>query len=179
MEEKLELVRKIDRKLDQLALVKRARLIKPLEVELIEGYDMQFYTMPKLQGHILAALMFSSIDLTVSQICNLIGCSKHDASKGLSGLEAKGYVERYLNNDDRRFVWVKITDEGRKISHQSEEAFAGLMCRYLSVYLTDEDMNNMLAYTEGLIEILSKLDTGFFREGYSTDENKQKTDGDK
>lgn len=52
---------------------------------------------------------------TVSQLANQLKSSKSATSKMLKVIEEKNYIERAMDQTDRRIVYVKITNSGQDI----------------------------------------------------------------
>lgn len=56
----------------------------------------------------------------------------------LDQLEARGFVERERSGDDRRFVQIEITDEGRAVAQRCRDRVAGCWNRWLEDLPRDE-----------------------------------------
>ena len=52
--------------------------------------------------------------VSASKISRLLSMSKSSVSQMINSLEEKGLVERYTSRDDRRMVFIRITDLGKE-----------------------------------------------------------------
>lgn len=74
------------------------------------------------------------VGVTISELCEKSGSSKPAISKMITSLEDKQYVERSISHEDRRVVFVKITEEGRALL---EESFS------IMFHITEETLDSM------------------------------------
>jgi DNA-binding MarR family transcriptional regulator len=65
--------------------------------------------------------------VTVSELSRFSHSSKPGVSQLLRTLEEKGCVRRTPAQEDRRVVYVALTDEGRRVVQEAEEAFTMLL----------------------------------------------------
>ncbi|MBP1936769.1 MarR family transcriptional regulator [Paenibacillus sediminis] len=89
--------------------------------------------------------------IKVSEISNTLRVTSPTVTQWINGLEAKGMVERIIDEQDRRAVRVKLTEAGTKLATEAQAAmfrrFQGLVN-----YLGDED-------SVKLAELLTKVFT--------------------
>lgn len=69
--------------------------------------------------------------INCSQISNRLHISKPAVSKLLNTLEEKGYVQRQVDQNDRRAVLVCLTPLGKQYLHQKGEMMKTLMERII------------------------------------------------
>ena len=87
--------------------------------------------------------------VTITQIIERLQIAKPTASQMLNSLEEKGLIERIRTNEDRRVVYVKLTEKGTETLVKTHKRFSELT-RAIIKKLGKED-------TEELIRILEKL----------------------
>ena len=80
-----------------------------------EAFAKNQHSLTRLQAHIL--LLLDSCDkLSMSEIANRLGISKPNTTPIINKLCQFGYVQRFINQDDRRVTLVGITEIGHRIS---------------------------------------------------------------
>ncbi|MBQ3665623.1 MAG: MarR family transcriptional regulator [Lachnospiraceae bacterium] len=57
--------------------------------------------------------------IRVSEMTRFLGLSMPQVSRLLGSMESKGYIERRVNDKDRRSTYVSITDQGMETREQS------------------------------------------------------------
>jgi len=96
--------------------------------------------------------------ITVSQISKNLDIASPTATELVKGLTDKGYLERHVNENDKRIVEIILTNSGEKkiddISKYFDAFFSGLVERLGK------------QQSELLIELLSKVNI-YFNEWYS------------
>ena len=85
----------------------------------------------------------------ISKLATLMEISNPAVSQKINVLEEKGYVERYSTKNDRRVVYVKLTEAGKKILERENERLMNSM-KIIFDKMGEED-------TEKFIELMSKL----------------------
>jgi DNA-binding MarR family transcriptional regulator len=74
---------------------------------------------------VLLRLLNSASPLSVSQIAALVGLHPTTVSTQLRPLDEHRYIERRINDRDRRVVWIDITSAGRAANEQVRDVVAG------------------------------------------------------
>jgi DNA-binding MarR family transcriptional regulator len=74
---------------------------------------------------VLLRLLNSASPLSVSQIAALVGLHPTTVSTQLRPLDEHRYIERRVNDRDRRVVWIDITSAGRAANEQVRDVVAG------------------------------------------------------
>ncbi len=60
-------------------------------------------------------------ELTATDLCNLTGLLKSQMNKTLGEMDQKGYIIRTRSTEDRRVVYIKLSDTGAKAYNESHE----------------------------------------------------------
>ena len=91
--------------------------------------------------------------IKMSDISKFMNVSKPATTQIINDLEKKGYVERVLTQNDRRVVYISLTESGNEILDRGEkEGFS--MLERIADCLGEED-------TKDLIRIINKLTETF------------------
>jgi DNA-binding MarR family transcriptional regulator len=64
-------------------------------------------------GFVIRAL--ADRDRTLTELADLLGVSKQAAIKVVDEMEARGFLSRHPDRDDRRVKVLRLTDKGRKV----------------------------------------------------------------
>lgn len=75
---------------------------------------------------------------TVNDLSNETCITSGATSLAVKNLEKSGYVERLRDKEDRRVVWVSLTEKGREIVEQISQRRAKI-CQQLLENLTDTE----------------------------------------
>lgn len=94
--------------------------------------------------------------LTVSQLANILDICKPNITPLIQKLIDKGYVERNTDEKDRRYIYIKLTNEGREflIIHKQ------LLIQDLKNKMFDfseEDLEKLEGALQDLKSVLSKI----------------------
>lgn len=95
--------------------------------------------------------------VTLGEIMKTSGMSVSAASKKISILEKKGYVERRPSKTDRRNIYISLTSKGKLIC-QKEKEKKRLFIEQLIAQMGDEDMGQLLALSNRAFDILENID---------------------
>ena len=96
--------------------------------------------------------------VTISNISKSLSITRPTTTELVKNLTAKGYIERQINENDKRFSEIPLTDDGKKIVHDITEYFNSLFSGIVEKLGKDQ--------SELLIELLNKVNT-YFNEWYS------------
>ena len=75
------------------------------------------------EGNILLHLLTQGQEMRQERLVEQLDVSKPAISRALSSLEAKGFVSRHQDPDDRRAYRVRLTDTARQIGPAVEQAY--------------------------------------------------------
>lgn len=73
--------------------------------------------------------------ITISELASKAHVLPPAMSRTLRGLEDKGYVQRSVNQEDRRNTYVELTEEGERIARQMRET----MCEFGQAVMSQID----------------------------------------
>ena len=86
--------------------------------ELTRNFGMPF-------SHIQILVMLSSGDITIGDISTTLGIAKPNITPLLDSLSERGFVERIRGTGDKRIVNVHLTEDGRRMLDEIQDAIAG------------------------------------------------------
>ena len=90
----------------------------------------------------------------VSTLSELLDISKSAVSQMINALEDKGYVERVTTKNDRRVVYVRLTENGKERLAKELRAFLQGMDKIFTK-MGEEDTEELLRLLEKLYTIVS------------------------
>ena len=93
--------------------------------------------------------------IKVSEISSMMGVTSPSITQLLNGLESQGYVERSMDQEDRRAVRVSLSEKGKEATQKAYEAFFAFFSGLVD-YLGQEK-------SEELAELLTKA-SDYFKE---------------
>jgi DNA-binding MarR family transcriptional regulator len=96
------------------------------------------------QMKVLHALDTQEGELSIKELGSAVACSMPSASRTAEELRTRGYVERREDPDDRRMKRLRITDAGRDVVRQINNARLAGLEEYTSA-LTDEQRAGLMA----------------------------------
>ena len=77
-----------------------------------------------------------------SELARLHNVTNPTMSRIVDGLVEKGYVERLPDVEDRRCMFLELTDRGRELGREFEQHFREAVVQFLSP-LTDEQLDDI------------------------------------
>ncbi len=99
-------------------------------------------------------MLLNSVGLTTSEIADKLRIKLPTATLLIDRLESSGLVTRMTGSQDRRKIYVKITDEGEQMMRQSIDLKTKRLKKYLN-YLEPQEQKNLLAILHKLYEHLN------------------------
>ena len=116
----------------------------------------KIYDLTKTQFLVLAALYHSG-SLNMTKISEYISSSKEQATRAVSPLADRRLVSRIEHPDNRKHVYLELTDEGRelveRLRHEMREKFKDRVESLLS----PDEKEALFSSAETLTTILTKL----------------------
>ncbi|WP_252225442.1 MULTISPECIES: MarR family winged helix-turn-helix transcriptional regulator [unclassified Clostridium] len=97
-------------------------------------------------------------NISVSSISKNLSIASPTATELIKNLTDKGYIERHINKNDKRFVEITLTNSGKKIVHKITEYYDTLFSGLVEKLGKQQ--------SELLIELLSTVNI-YFNEWYS------------
>ena len=131
----------------------------------IEGHclvNSQFHDISYNDFHIIEAIGLQE-PKSMSTVAKLMDITTGTLTKAMDGLTEKGYVIRERSKQDKRVMWVYLTEKG-KAAYAHHEEFHRKMIANVKGQLTEQEMP-ILIYS------LAKL-VDYFREEYGLTEDK-------
>ncbi len=101
--------------------------------------------------------------ITVAQTAAQLGISAPAVSRTLKNLESKGYVSRQTNPDDRRSVYICVTENGLSAMTECIIESVKIVNEALSDF-TDEELRTMIHLHNKLTNNMTKVITAKKRE---------------
>ena len=98
--------------------------------------------------------------------------SKPAISRMLSSMEKKGYIGRCMSEDDRRVVYVKLTESGRR-KLEEEKRHRDQMAEKIFRRMGVEKMEQLLALIEEIVEYAAEEMTTCSKTKHKTSEGEQ------
>ena len=93
---------------------------------------------------------------SMSELARKMGVSSQQMTRVVNDLESAGYAKRYTDENNRRHVLVKITEEGeRMLEVQSRAAYAYMAQKFEP--FTDEELDDCLYHIAALTKYWEKL----------------------
>ena len=75
---------------------------------------------------------------TAAELSREISCDTSSMTRMIDRLEAKGMVKRSRSEDDRRIIWIAITESGRELADRLPELLVRVTNRHLAGFSADE-----------------------------------------
>ncbi len=94
--------------------------------------------------------------LSASQISSRQHISRPAVSQAVAALEKKGFVRRETDKDDRRKVWIRLTDEGHKAVKEVNSRFVQFV-EEVTERLGEEDTRLLIRLFNRLFCILEEM----------------------
>jgi DNA-binding MarR family transcriptional regulator len=106
------------------------------------------------QQRILALVYFAKETLTPSMLAALLLQETHSVSGLLNRLEDRDLITRTRDKQDRRVVWVGLTNEGRKVAEEAINISLGMSKEFEAAFKGPK--------AEDMIEVVRRVrDMGF------------------
>ncbi len=95
-----------------------------------------------------------NIMLTVTQVAELLGVSKAAASQAIGNLQKNGYIKKLKDAENKREVYLALTDKGEQ-AYKGHEQVWGTLCRKYLADLEDEEIENFIKVAEKVEAIVN------------------------
>lgn len=128
------------------------KVMDKLKQEICEHFKEMNLTGP--QGMLMGTLAHNG-EMKVSELSEKLGLSNSTVSGILDRLENQGLVERTRSKEDRRVVYIKVTDEFGKQSKKHFDEVNKLIERMMNK-ATPEELDTILKGMETLKEIVDR-----------------------
>jgi len=97
-------------------------------------------SMTVSEAHTLTRLTTGQ-EPTQKELVSFLNLEKSSVSRLISGLEKKGWIERFLDTDDKRIKRLRLTKQGKKINSQLTKARKKKITTLLSHIPKDKQKN--------------------------------------
>lgn len=97
--------------------------------------------------------------MTVSEVAEAVNVSLSAVTSLVDRLCKVGMIERRRSEDDRRVVWLELTEAGREMVNVCQEGRRRVMQRYLA-QLEEEELVFMIQIYEKIIAMMQQEDKG-------------------
>lgn len=107
------------------------------------------------ESHLLfnLELIYGTSAVKVTELSDALNLSPSTISSLLNILEAKGYIKREINKNNRREIFVEVTNEGRKYNEKMrDKIFKNVLG--IKEYLGEKDALLLLELMEKIIKYL-------------------------
>ena len=85
--------------------------------------NLQPLGISSAEGNILLHLLTQNPEMAQEQLVDQLDVSKPAVSRAIASLEAKGYVTRQHDSNDRRAYWIRLTNKAKVIGPAVEQAY--------------------------------------------------------
>jgi DNA-binding MarR family transcriptional regulator len=130
-----------------ILIVGAARVIADRLGEAVERAGVEDMRSPF--GYVIRVLV--DRDRTLTELADLLGVSKQAAIKVVDEMEARGFLARHSDPDDRRVKLLRLTDKGRTVRRAALAASHAIE-RELRRELGDPDVDALRTALESLLE---------------------------
>lgn len=96
--------------------------------------------------------------MKTSDLTKILCITKPATSKMLNTLEENGYIKRCSNKNDRRVVYVRVTDEGEKYLEEEIKKFNNFTCKVIEK-IGEEDTDNLIRLFGKLSDVIEEIDS--------------------
>lgn len=116
--------------------------------------------IPRSEFKLLKVIKMNSTEregVTISSLSDHLEISKSAVSQMINLLEDEGYIERVFTKNDRRLVYVRLTDGGEKYIAQRYQEFLESMTEIFN-RMGEKDTEELLRLLEKLYDIVTEND---------------------
>lgn len=142
--------------MDRLLYYHLGRIIRPVH-DTVKQNGNEFMQLSSVQRNIMGNLT-SRGDCTIGELAAFSNCSYKNMSKFLESIEELGLVERYINPDKRRYVYVRMTEKGREVHTEFTHAAYKEAQRVFDEVFTDKEQLDLLKYYQKINKIFAKFE---------------------
>ncbi len=93
--------------------------------------------------------------ITMTQFAEIMGITKQQLTKLVNDLENQGYVNRLHNEENRRQVYIEITEQGTEVLEKMLGEIIHEIIKSLDVF-DDEDKKKIVESSSTLLELFKK-----------------------
>lgn len=109
-----------------------------------------------LQSNIIAYI--NNIEgLSVNELCKIVKVLPTNLSPIIKDMEQRGWIERYRKDDDKRFVYLRLSENGEQKMEEHRKNVTLHLASSLNLALTEEEQKDFDAIYERLIGYFKRL----------------------
>lgn len=129
----------------------------------LERHNQTILGVKKSEARVLLCVEFlhkeKNCKVNISEISKNLSITPPSTTEFVKNLIKKGYLEKHIDQNDKRFIEITLTDKGEKIVQELKEYFNGLFSGIIE----------RLGYekSELLLELLDTINI-YFNEWYSS-----------
>ena len=128
----------------------------------VERHHQTILGIKKSEARVLLCIEYLSKEkeckVNISEISKNLSITSPSTTEFVKNLTNKGYIERHVNQNDKRVIEIMLTDEGENIVRDLKKYFNSLFSGIIERLGTEQ--------SELLIELLGKVNI-YFNEWYS------------
>ena len=109
----------------------RTEMLSALDKALEADAELAALEISSAQFIVIAALALADSAKSASDLCKGISYDAGAMTRMIDRLESKGLIRRNRRPDDRRVVYVELTDEGSRAYPRMREVSMGVVNRFL------------------------------------------------
>ena len=94
-------------------------------------------------------------NVTMTDLSDMLGITKQQLTKLVNDFESNGYVRRIRSDENRRVIYVEITDEGNTCLDEMIAEIIGEIKKTLKCF-SESDMDKVIESTQTLSEIFHR-----------------------
>ncbi len=93
----------------------------------------------------------------MSRLSKYIGSSKEQTTRAVAPLAKEGLVERYMDEENRKYVYIRLSEKGTCMIQKAKQAFINHLKQSFD-RLPEEDLNDLKQAARTTLNILKKLE---------------------
>lgn len=138
-------------RLEEFFMEMTRRLHGELASQMVSGITgSQFFVLKKIN---------SKNRMTVSEVADQLAVSLSAITALVDRLVKAGLVVRSRDDQDRRLVWLEVTDKGREVLRKCMEGRRKVASKYFG-QLPQEDMEKLIEIYEKVLAIMREEEAG-------------------
>lgn len=142
-----EKLRQLIRRYEEVYFFAQKKIATMLSEQVLEDMTLE-------QSMVLRYLFFNGKCMS-SQLAEICGVNKSAITSKIDRLVAKGYVERIRDENDRRIVFLQITEKGHDMYENVQTKIEDFVGCYLQE-LEEEEVETFLNIYEKITKIIEK-----------------------
>ena len=129
----------------------RAEMLAALDKALEADAELSALEISSAQFIVIAALALAESPKSASDLCKGISYDAGAMTRMIDRLESKGLIRRNRRSDDRRVVYVELTEEGSRAYPRMREVAMGVANRFLRGF-SQPEVRQLEGYLTRMLE---------------------------